>query len=301
MARTEKLQTASVLLVGDNEALSQFLPALSSNDLQVRLYRHVCLRVVSCVYISMAGMKPAIAIPLICRTPVGTGANHPFSPLAQLTWITHIDRLVLTYLQNSVSIPCLAAMNATGSKASTLTNLFGGATNNEGLGLFTFSFDWQYITSFQTALPLKLQYHAVAGFIVCYAAMLGIYYTNAWDSLSQPFMSTRLRSADGTAYDSTDVFTGGVLNETALVEFGTPRLTGSFAFSMFMANAAIGALVVHCFVFWGGDVVRAFKSTAPGKKHDDPHHAYMMENYKEARRCFNMSSPSKAPWLDRRS
>lgn len=39
---------------------------------------------------------------------------------------------------NSVSVPCLAAMHATGGKAAVLTNLFGGATNNEGLGLFTF-------------------------------------------------------------------------------------------------------------------------------------------------------------------
>jgi hypothetical protein len=47
---------------------------------------------------------------------------------------------------NSVSVPCLAAMNATGSKAAVLTNLFGGATNNEGLGLFSLSFDWQYVS-----------------------------------------------------------------------------------------------------------------------------------------------------------
>lgn len=46
---------------------------------------------------------------------------------------------------NSVSIPCLAAMRATGSKAAVLTNLFGGSLNNEGLGLFSLSFDWQYV------------------------------------------------------------------------------------------------------------------------------------------------------------
>ena len=46
---------------------------------------------------------------------------------------------------NSVSIPCLASMHATGNKASILTNLFGGSINNEGLGLFNFSFDWQYV------------------------------------------------------------------------------------------------------------------------------------------------------------
>lgn len=48
---------------------------------------------------------------------------------------------------NSISIPCLASMRATGEKASILTNLFGGATNNEGLGLFTVSLDWQYVSN----------------------------------------------------------------------------------------------------------------------------------------------------------
>lgn len=46
---------------------------------------------------------------------------------------------------NSVSIPCLASMHATGNMASILTNLFGGSLNNEGLGLFSLSFDWQYV------------------------------------------------------------------------------------------------------------------------------------------------------------
>lgn len=46
---------------------------------------------------------------------------------------------------NSISIPCLASMHATGNTASILTTLFGGSVNNEGLGLFSFSFDWQYV------------------------------------------------------------------------------------------------------------------------------------------------------------
>lgn len=69
--------------------------------------------------------------------------------------------------------------------------------------------------------------------------MIGIYYTNAWDAKSQPFMSTRLRSEDGTAYPIAKVFTGGVLNQEALAKYGIPRLTGSFAYAMFMANAAV--------------------------------------------------------------
>lgn len=72
--------------------------------------------------------------------------------------------------------------------------------------------------------------------------MLGIYYTNAWESRSLPFMSTRLLTDEGTAYPVAKVFRGGVLDETALAEYGIPRLTGAFAFAMFMANAAVSAL-----------------------------------------------------------
>ncbi|TEA22616.1 Oligopeptide transporter 6 [Colletotrichum sidae] len=181
---------------------------------------------------------------------------------------------------NSVSIPCLAAMHATGAKAATLTNLFGGATNNEGLGLFSLSFDWQYITSFNTSLPLALQAHAAMGYFVCFIAMLAIYYSNTWDAKSQPFMSTRLRSQDGSTYPIAKVFTGGVLNKEALATYGIPRLTGSFAYAMFMANAAIGALIAHCFFFWGGDVVQAYKSAKAGR-YDDRHHDHMAKHYKE--------------------
>ncbi|GAB0138449.1 hypothetical protein EsDP_00006684 [Epichloe bromicola] len=182
---------------------------------------------------------------------------------------------------NSISIPCLASMNATGDKASTLTNLFGGATNNEGLGLFTLSLDWQYITSTQTSLPLKLQVHQALGFLICILAMLGIYYTNVWDAKSQPFMSTRLRTASGKSYPTAQVFAGGVLDKTIFAKLGVPRLTGSFAYAMFMANAAIGALIAHCAMFWGGDFVKAYKSAKAGQ-YDDRHHSHMLKHYKEA-------------------
>jgi OPT family oligopeptide transporter len=181
---------------------------------------------------------------------------------------------------NSVSVPCLASMKATGNQASILTNLFGGATNNEGLGLFNFSFDWQYITSFNTALPLKLQANSAAGYIVCYAAMLGIYYSNTWGAKSLPFMSTRLLSADGSKYPIASVFKGGILDHAALAEYGIPSLSGTFAYAMFMANAAIGALVAHCALFWGGDIKRAYTSAREGS-YDDRHHTHMAKHYKE--------------------
>ncbi|KAJ5519053.1 Oligopeptide transporter OPT superfamily [Penicillium expansum] len=182
---------------------------------------------------------------------------------------------------NSVSIPCLAAQKATGEKAAILNNIFGGSTNNQGLGLFSFSFDWQYLTSFQTSLPLKLQVHQAAGLFSCFIIMIGIYYGNGWNSRDLPFMSTRMLMNNGTSYPINDVFPGGVLDETALFKYGLPRLTGTFAFAMFMANAAMGALIAHCILFWGKDILRAYKSAREGR-YDDLHHAHMAKHYKEA-------------------
>ncbi|KAF7522773.1 hypothetical protein PCG10_007287 [Penicillium crustosum] len=182
---------------------------------------------------------------------------------------------------NSVSIPCLAAQKATGETGAILNNIFGGSTNNQGLGLFSFSFDWQYLTSFQTSLPLKLQIHQAAGLFSCFIIMIGIYYGNGWNSRELPFMSTKMLMNNGTAYPIETVFPGGVLDEAALFEKGLPRLTGSFAFAMFMANAAMGALIVHCILFWGKDIMRAYKSARVGI-YDDRHHSHMAKHYKEA-------------------
>ena len=52
-------------------------------------------------------------------------------------------------------------------------------------------------------------------------------------------MSTRLLSEYGTAYPITEVFAGGVLEQDALATYGTLYLSGSFAYAMFMANAAV--------------------------------------------------------------
>ena len=69
--------------------------------------------------------------------------------------------------------------------------------------------------------------------------MIAIYYGNAWNAKSLPFMSTRLLNQEGKKYPSTSVFVNGVLDKSALAKYGLPRLTGTFAYAMFMANAAV--------------------------------------------------------------
>lgn len=39
-------------------------------------------------------------------------------------------------------------------------------------------------------------------------------------------------------------------------------------------------MVTHCILFWGKDVIKAYKSTRQGKS-EDRHHQYMADHYKE--------------------
>jgi hypothetical protein len=39
-------------------------------------------------------------------------------------------------------------------------------------------------------------------------------------------------------------------------------------------------LIVHCFLFWGKDILDAFRSARKGR-YDDRHHEYMARKYKE--------------------
>ena len=181
---------------------------------------------------------------------------------------------------NSFSIPCLAARNATGTLAQTLTNVFGGAQSNEGMGLLSLSFDWQYVTSSQLSLPLIQQANSWIGLAVCYIAMAGIYYSNVWNAKNFPFMSTSIFADNGKKYNQSAVFADGILDRAKLEQVGYPNVTGTYAWGMLMRNAAIGALVTHVVLFWGKDIVRSIKQSRDKSQPD--RHWKAMQKYKEA-------------------
>lgn len=179
----------------------------------------------------------------------------------------------------AVSIPCLASMNAPASRQQLLTNLFGGASNNEGLGLFSICLDWQYIQSVQSSLPLIQQANSWIGLAICYVVFIALYYGNAFGARDLPFLSTRLLNADGESYPVTSVFVNGILDEQALKETGLPRLTATYAWAMIAGNAAIGALIMHCLLFWRQDAVKSIREAFKGAYHD--RHQRAMSRYRE--------------------
>jgi OPT family oligopeptide transporter len=201
---------------------------------------------------------------------LGLSAVWEFFPAYIMPWL------------GGVSIPCLASMKASDNTRKVVGNVSGGVSANEGLGILNFSFDWQYIQSIYLSLPLKQQFNSWIGLVIFYAAMLGLYYGNAWSAKSEgiPFMSTSLYSGNGTHISRLSlVDSQGIINETKVNTSNLPHLTTSSVWGYFTQNVAIGALIVHVILFWGKDMLVAAKQ-ARSKTQPDPHYQ-AMKKYKE--------------------
>lgn len=179
-----------------------------------------------------------------------------------------------------LSIVCLASMNAPKHTRTVLSTIFGGASSNEGLGFLNFSLDWQYIQSQYLSLPFKQQLNTWIAYVIWYPAMLGLYYSNAWNAKNFPFMSSSLFKSDGTKLTTTSILNSeGIIDEAKLAEIGLPHLTSSTVWGYFTQNLAIGALITHVIIFFGKDMILAWKQ-ARSKTQPDPHYRAMLK-YKE--------------------
>ncbi|KAF8464965.1 oligopeptide transporter [Russula ochroleuca] len=214
-----------------------------------------------------------------------TAANHKrvrlfWTAFAAMFTYEIIPAYMFPFL-NGFNIFCLSSQHASPSVQDAFTNIFGGADSNEGLGLFSLSFDWQYIGSEFMSRPIIQQANSWVGFFFSYVAIAAIYYSNTWSSKSFPMLSTSLFSSNGSIYHQKAVFTGPdfKLNQTALDQVGLPALTGSYAWSGLMSSLAIGGLIAHCLFFWGPYVLSSFKH-AREKTQPDPHWV-AMQKYEE--------------------
>src|SRR6202453_3881803 len=250
-----------------------------------------------------------------------TSSNHK---RVRLFWIAFagmfVYEIIPSYifpLLNGFSIFCLASQHTSPRVQDVFTTIFGGADGNEGLGLFSLSFDWQYITSASVpysrnlgnelifvlpqiyepsfnhagehlgrVLLLLHRHHRDILFEYMERKYHFPYFrtvvTYSFQSKSFPMLSTSLFSSNGSIYHQISVFTGPhfQLNQTALHEVGLPALTGSNAWSGLMGSIAIGGLIAHCIFFWGRSVVSSFKH-AREKTQPDPHWV-AMQKYDEA-------------------
>ena len=155
-----------------------------------------------------------------------------------------------------VSVFCLANRNSL-----VFTNVFGGSNGNEGLGLLSLSFDWQYIGTSAFFLPLITLTNGFIGYILCMCLFCGLYYGNVWSALKFPFLSQQLFSQNSTetlfeVYNQSAILNSRMeLDPIALEAQGLPFFTATNASYLLTTNLGITATVMHI-VLWHRDAVR---------------------------------------------
>jgi OPT family oligopeptide transporter len=175
-----------------------------------------------------------------------------------------------------VSFFCLAKRDS-----MLFTNLFGGSNGNEGLGILSLSFDWQYISNPSPLwYPLQTLFNSFVGYIICIFVFVGVFYTNIWSSQKFPFLSQLLYSEQSNGTHYVEYNQSAVLNHTTwevddnlVAAQGLPYFTGTFALYILATNLSITSTFTHL-LLWNYDDIKAawaFLTPAGLKKVIKPH------------------------------
>lgn len=157
-------------------------------------------------------------------------------------------------LLTGLSIFCLAAPNN-----AAVSRVFGGSNGNEGLGLLSICFDWQYISGVinPMVVPLKAQLSSFIGYIICMVVFVAIFYNNIWESRNLPFLAQLLFYGNGTIYNQTLIMNSNYeVDPTLVAEQGLPFYAGTWIINLLSMNLALAATFTHL-LLWNKDDLRA--------------------------------------------
>jgi len=195
-----------------------------------------------------------------------TGANRK---RFKMFWIVFLGIFVwevfpeyIFPLLTGFSIFCLADQ-----KNPIFTNIFGGSNGNEGLGLLSICFDWQYISGGVNpmTIPLKAQTSNFIGYVLCILVFSGVYYRDIWNARSLPFLSQELFYANGTLYNQTLILNDKLeVDPTLLAEQGLPFYAATWVVQLLTTNLGMAATFTHL-LLWNRDDLRLAWSWASPK------------------------------------
>ena len=155
-------------------------------------------------------------------------------------------------LLTGISIFCLAGQNN-----AAFTNVFGGASGNEGLGLFSWCMDWQYISGGYSPLyyPLDSLISQGIGVVICICLFSGVFYTNLWNAQNFPFLSQVLFSQDSNSTDPIQwnqtavIGADNLIDKAALDVYGLPWFSTTYALATLLVNMSITASITHLLLY----------------------------------------------------
>ncbi|KAI0305502.1 OPT oligopeptide transporter protein-domain-containing protein [Multifurca ochricompacta] len=143
-------------------------------------------------------------------------------------------------LLTGFSVFCLA-----NPRSADFTRVFGGSNGNEGLGLLSICFDWQYISG------------GVNPFAIPLRAQAPVYYKNIWESKNFPFLSQELFYENGTVYDQLLILNDKLEVDTNLLaQQGLPFYAGTWITYLLTSNIGMAATFTHL-LLWNRNDLRA--------------------------------------------
>ncbi|KAJ3739221.1 OPT oligopeptide transporter protein-domain-containing protein [Lentinula detonsa] len=166
-------------------------------------------------------------------------------------------------LLTGLSVFCLADQSN-----PVFTNIFGGSNGNEGLGLLSICFDWQYISGGVNpmTIPLKAQTSNFIGYILCILVFSGVYYRNLWNALALPFLSQELFYANGTLYNQTLILNQDLeVDPVLLEEQGLPFYAATWVVQLLTTNLGMAATLTHLLLWNREDLRLAWSWASPSR------------------------------------
>ncbi|KAG1732197.1 OPT oligopeptide transporter protein-domain-containing protein [Suillus paluster] len=157
-------------------------------------------------------------------------------------------------LLTGFSIICLAVPNN-----AAVSRVFGGSNGNEGLGLLSICFDWQYISGGVNpmTIPLKAQFSNFLGYLLCMVVFVAVYYNNIWKAQNFPFLSQLLFYENGTEYNQTLILDANYqVDPTLLAEQGVPYYASTWVVYLLSSNLGLAATFTHL-LLWNWDDLRS--------------------------------------------
>ncbi|KIP12330.1 hypothetical protein PHLGIDRAFT_62013 [Phlebiopsis gigantea 11061_1 CR5-6] len=174
-------------------------------------------------------------------------------------------------LLTGLSIFCLA-----NNKGTVFRNVFGGASNNEGMGLLSWCLDWNLIGSACLYNPIWLQINQDIGIIFTYILMSAVYYGNLWNAKQFPFMSQAIFDQNGAQYNQTALLTNGRFDPVKYEQLGPAYFSATNALYLITSNLSLGAVLTHVLLWHWDDLKPFFRSFNPWNRTPlvvhDPHY-----------------------------
>lgn len=133
-------------------------------------------------------------------------------------------------------------------------------------------------------MPWWAQVNALLGIVIfLWVAAPVIYYTNTFYSGHLPFLDANIFDNMGRYYNVSRIITSDFLFDQEKYEAYSPLyLPAAYTMSYFAAFASLTALIVHCYLFYGSDIIRQWRaSRREVNKSAGDVHVRLMRRYDE--------------------